>query len=49
MKVNGKRQPANFIIAYADGTEDPHCLTLDTDGKGGLRDGERWVLLEPDV
>ena len=48
VKVNGERRPANFIIGYDDG-EGPHCLTLDSYGEGALREGERWVLLEPVV
>ena len=46
VKVDGERRPANFIIAYEDG-EGPHCLTAGKYGKGPLREGERWVLLEP--
>ena len=44
--VDGERRPENFIIAYDDG-EGPHCLTVGRYGKGPLREGERWVLLEP--
>ena len=44
--VDGERRPENFIIAYDDG-EGPHCLTVGKYGKGPLREGERWVLLEP--
>ena len=47
VKVNGEKLAANFIIAYQDG-EGPHCLTLGKYGKGPLREGERWVLLEDD-
>ena len=47
VKVDGKKLPANFIIAYDDGSEGPHCLTLDKYGQGPVREGERWVLLEP--
>ena len=47
VKVNGVRQPANFIIVYDDG-EGPACLTLEKYGVGELREAERWVLLELD-
>ena len=46
VKVDGERRPANFIIGYDDG-EGPHCLTLAKYGQGPLRQGERWVLIEP--
>ena len=46
VKVDRQRQPANFIVRYPDETEGPHCLTLGKYGKGPLREGERWVLLE---
>jgi hypothetical protein len=46
VKVNGERRPANFIIGYDDG-EGPHCLTLGKYGQGPLREGERWVMIEP--
>ena len=46
VKVDGARLPANFIIGYDDG-EGPHCLTSSKYGQGELREGERWVLLEP--
>ena len=45
VKVDGVRQPANFIVEYADG-EGPHCLSLAKYGNGPLREGERWVLLD---
>ena len=48
VKVNNVRQPANFVVAYElDGAEGPHCLTLAKYGQGPVREGERWVLLEP--
>ena len=28
VKVDGVRQPANFIVQYTDDSEGPHCLTL---------------------
>ena len=46
VKVDGQKQPANFIVQYTDGTEGPHCLTLDKYGKGRVSEGERWVVLE---
>ena len=46
VKVDGERQPANFVVSYLDGSEGPHALTLSKHGKGQLREGERWVLLE---
>ena len=46
VKVDGQRQPANFIVQYCDDTEGPHCLTIGKYGKARLSDGERWVLLE---
>ena len=54
VKVDGVRQPANFVVTYLDEksnemTEGPHCLTLKKYGEGALRDAERWVLLEADA
>ena len=46
MKVDGVRQPANFIVQYVDESEGAHCLTIGKYGKGPLREAERWVLLE---
>ena len=40
VKVDGQKQPANFIVQYTDGTEGPHCLTLDKYGKGRVSEGE---------
>ena len=34
------------IVSYLNGSEEPHALTLSKYGKGQLREGERWVLLE---
>ena len=33
VKVDGVRQPANFIVQYTDDSEGPHCLTLGKYGK----------------
>ena len=45
VKVNGIRQPANFIVAWDDG-EGPACLTAGKYGQGEQRESERWVLLQ---
>ena len=34
------------FIGYDDG-EGPHCLTLGKYGQGPLREGDRWVMIEP--
>ena len=46
IKLNGKRQPANYVVTYDTGDTGPHGLVLETYGKRGPRDFERWVLLE---
>ena len=34
-------------LAFFPHGEGPHCLTLSKYGQGPLREGERWVLIEP--
>ena len=47
VKLNGQRQPTNFIVCYAgDGSEGLHALTTEKYGQGLVQEGDRWVLLE---